>query len=140
MTVTSLIASKNTHCKTHPSYVNLGVPLRTSEKTHKLHARGQASSSGIRTDVTVVLEVRQTLVSARTARVQLQGVPTCFPPIPLRFGVFLELHVQGFYLENIGLLSSYEKNAELACYNPTPSCSLLKLAEIMRLKFIHAQK
>ena len=33
MTVTSLIASKNTRCKTHPSCVNLCVPFWTREKT-----------------------------------------------------------------------------------------------------------
>ena len=60
-TVTSLSASKNTCCKTHPLCVNPGVPFWTCEKTHKLRARWQWSSSGIRTDVTVVLEVRQSI-------------------------------------------------------------------------------
>ena len=60
-TVTSLIASKNTRCKTHPLCVNLGVPFWTRKKTHKLHTRWQASSSGTRADVTVVLEVRQSI-------------------------------------------------------------------------------
>ena len=62
-TVTSLIASKNTRCKMHPLCVNVGVPFWTREKTHMLHARWQASSSGIRADVTVVLVVRQSIVS-----------------------------------------------------------------------------
>ena len=39
--------------------LNPGVPFWTREKTHKLRARWQASSSRIRADVTVVLEVRQ---------------------------------------------------------------------------------
>ena len=38
-TVTSLIASKNTRCKTHLLCVNLGVPFWTREKTHKLRER-----------------------------------------------------------------------------------------------------
>ena len=60
-TVTSLIASKNTRCKMHPLCVNLGVPFWMREKTHKLCAWWQASSSGIRADVMAVLEVRQSI-------------------------------------------------------------------------------
>ena len=63
-TVTSLSAPKDTRCcKTHPLCVNPGVPFWTCEKTHKLRVRWQASSSGIRADVTVVLEVRQSLTT-----------------------------------------------------------------------------
>ena len=61
-TVTSLSAPKDTRCKTHPLCVNLGVPFWTREKTHKLHTWWQASSSGIHADVTVVLEVRLSIV------------------------------------------------------------------------------
>ena len=61
-TVTSLSAPKDTRCKTHPLCVNPGVPVWTREKTHKFRARWQACSSGIRADVTVVLEVRQSIV------------------------------------------------------------------------------
>ena len=53
-------------CKTHPLCVNLSVPFWTCEKTHKLHARWQACSSGVRADVTVVLEVRQSIEHKRT--------------------------------------------------------------------------
>ena len=60
-TVKSLIASKNTGCKTHPLCINLGVPFWTRKKTHKFRTRWQASSSGICDDVTVVLEVRQSI-------------------------------------------------------------------------------
>ena len=60
MTVTSLIASKNTRCKTHPLCVNLGVPFWTREKTHKLRTRWQVCSCGIRADVTVVLNISVT--------------------------------------------------------------------------------
>ena len=56
-TVTSLSTSKETRCKT----VIPGVPFWTREKTHKLRARWQASSSGICADVTVVLDVRQSI-------------------------------------------------------------------------------
>ena len=38
-TVMSLIALKDTRCKTHPLCVNPGVPFWTREKTHKLRAR-----------------------------------------------------------------------------------------------------
>ena len=48
-------------CKMHPLCVNPGVPFWNREKTHKLRARWQASSSRIRADVTVVLEVRQSI-------------------------------------------------------------------------------
>ena len=54
-------APKDTRCNTHPLCVNPGVPFWTREKTCKLRARWQASSSGIRADVTVVLEVRQSI-------------------------------------------------------------------------------
>ena len=47
---TSLSAPKTQHL-----CVNLGVPFWTCEKTHSLRARWQASLSGIRADVTVVL-------------------------------------------------------------------------------------
>ena len=39
-----------------------GVLFLTCEKTHKLHARWQAFSSVILADVTVVLEVRQSII------------------------------------------------------------------------------
>ena len=55
MTVTSLSASKNTCCKTHPLCINPCVPFWTCEKTHKLRAQWHA-------DVTVVVEVRQSKV------------------------------------------------------------------------------
>ena len=61
MTVTSLIALQDTRCKTHPVCVNPGVPFWTREKTHKFRARDQASSTGIRADVTVVLVLRQSI-------------------------------------------------------------------------------
>ena len=41
----------------------LGVPFWTREKTHRLRARWQAPSSGRRADVTIVLEVRQSIVT-----------------------------------------------------------------------------
>ena len=62
-TVTSLSTPKDTRCKPHPLCVNPGVPFWTREKTHKLRSRWQAFSSWIRADVTVVLEVRQSIVS-----------------------------------------------------------------------------
>ena len=62
-TVTSLSTPKDTRCKTHPLCVNPGVPFWTREKTHKFCARWQASSSGLPADVTVVLEVRQSIAS-----------------------------------------------------------------------------
>ena len=46
----SLSAFKDTRYKTHPLCVNPGVPFWTREKTHKLCARWQASSSGMRAD------------------------------------------------------------------------------------------
>ena len=52
---------KDTRCKTRPLCVKPGVPFWTREKTHKLRARWQASSSGIRADITVVLEVRESI-------------------------------------------------------------------------------
>ena len=61
-TVTSLSASKDTRCKTHPLSVNPGVPFWTCEKLHKLRARWHASSSEYTCDITVVLEVRQSIV------------------------------------------------------------------------------
>ena len=67
-TVTSLSAPNDTRCKTHPLCVNLGVPFWTCEITHKLRARWQASSPGIRADVTVVLEVRQSISSITSIR------------------------------------------------------------------------
>ena len=48
-------AARRIHC------VNLGAPFWTCEKTHKLLERWQASYSGIRADVTVVLEVTQSI-------------------------------------------------------------------------------
>ena len=66
MTVTSPSAPKDTRCKSHPLCVNPGVPFWMREKTHKLRARWQASSSGIRADVTVVLEVRQSIENSKS--------------------------------------------------------------------------
>ena len=59
--VTDRIASKNTHRKPH-----LGVPFWTRDKTHKFRERLQESSSGIRADITVVLEMRQSIVTVWT--------------------------------------------------------------------------
>ena len=59
--MTSLRAPKDARCKTHPLCVNPGVPFWTREKTHRLLVRWQASSPGIRADVTVVLKVRQSI-------------------------------------------------------------------------------
>ena len=61
-TVTSPSASKNTSCKTHPLCVNPRCSfLNVWENTQVARARWQASASGIRADVTVVLEVRQSI-------------------------------------------------------------------------------
>ena len=62
MTVTSLSVPKDTRCRTHHLCVNPGVPFWTREKKHKLRARWQVSSSGIRADVTVILDLRHSLV------------------------------------------------------------------------------
>ena len=43
------------------SFMRQSLSFWTCEKTHKLRARWQVSSSGIRADVTVVLEVRQSI-------------------------------------------------------------------------------
>ena len=68
-TVTSLIAPKDTRCKTHPYCINHGVPLWTRETTHKLRARWQASLSGIRADVTVVLGTRHSIHTESKKRI-----------------------------------------------------------------------
>ena len=59
--VTSLSASKDTRYKTHSLCAIPGVPFWMCQETHKFRARWQASSSVIRADVTVVLEVRQSI-------------------------------------------------------------------------------
>ena len=61
MTVTSLSAFKATRYKTHPLCVNPRVPFWMCDETHKLHARWQASSARMRADVSVILEVRQSI-------------------------------------------------------------------------------
>ena len=61
-TVTSLSAPKDTRCKTHPLSVNPGVPFWTREKLHKLYAWWHPSSSEYTRNITVVLDVRQSIV------------------------------------------------------------------------------
>ena len=62
-TVTSLSAHRDTRGKTHALCVDPGVPFWTRETTHKLRTRWQASSSGIRADITVVLKVKQSIAT-----------------------------------------------------------------------------
>ena len=76
-TVTSLRAPKDTRCKRHHPSVNPGVPFWMREKTHKLRARWQESSFRIRADVTVVLEVRQSIVNHWLITYTINNLPTC---------------------------------------------------------------
>ena len=52
--------------------------MNTWEKNHKLRARWQASSFGIRTDFTVVLDVRQSIVCGAMSRRTKVVVIFCF--------------------------------------------------------------
>ena len=106
-TVTSLSAPKDTRCKTYPLSVNPGAPFWTRETKHKLRARWQASLSGIRADVTVVLRVRQSIIwfktwlsslslfimyDAQTKRVGKHDIATIVRLTSVTLSLFLYMH------------------------------------------------